>query len=1053
MSGIFGSSSGAAQAQQSPAVSGLSVQTSSYGTVLPIVFGQNRIAPNLMGYWNFVATPHAEATSGGGSGKGGVFGGGNAGSSNITYTYSAAVAFSLCEGPITGYGTLYVDKQITTTATLGFSEFLGTYPQTAWTYLTTSFPADAYGYNGVAYLAASAYDLGSNSSLPNHNVVVKGLNFNSSFRVDADPSLVINGLLTNAKWGVPGFSTWLGSLTTFQDYCFAAGIALSPIYETQQAASQMIDDLGVLTNSEPLYTAAGGFRMIPRGDEAITANGHTYTPPVVIYNLTDDDFLPDGDDGAPIEITRSRPSDQINSVRLEVLDDTKAYQKVIVEAKDQAAIDLYGLRQKASVEAHSVTSIPIGQISAQLLLQRQTVRNIYRFKTDIRFMLLDPMDLLTLTHSGLGIDQIGVRIRKITKTGNELQFECEEYLAASGTAAAYAMQGGNGFAANYDVAPGNITALAIWEPQYDFGQGMEINIAACGNITVWGGCDIYASYDNVNFTLVTAMNGPSRMGSLTANIAGVAGPYPVQDNANQLKVDMSISGAQLNTVSLADELAGNALCFIPFGGGEYLSYRTVALTGPNAYTITNMLRGMYGTTAGAHNTTFPFIRVDGRVARFPYDQTRIGATIFLKFLSWNIYGRAQQTLASVSSFSYTITGLLNGLTTVSGFAVVATSIVSDNGGFIPGILCTWTALPNQSATAVLIQLYTGTGSTLLSEEYCNDPNGGRYTISQGLQPNTSYFVRATLVTAPTLLPTTFTAFLPVTTGSELVTLPSSGTPGVPSSLSGVAAIRNVFLQWVNPTIAGGQLDPNLSHVEVYAATVNNRASAVLAGYSKSSAFVHSGLAPNTTYYYWIRSITTGGIASAFHPTSSTAGVAVTTALVNTPDVIAGAIISDRIAAGQILASHMTADSITIGNAAIEDLTVETFKIAGSAVTAPAVSVDNSGVAVGSASYQLLLSVSSTVTLEPGYQYFAVVQGFAAFSRTVPAFIQGQLYINGGLAQYAGTDSLAPLAWTYAFPQTGDGSPQTVTADLYVVANASSIYVITSSLLSIQVMKR
>jgi len=78
-------------------LSALRVQTSSYGQVIPILYGQNRIAARLIWAGDFAAIPHTSTTKVGGKGLGS--GGGNA-ISNTTYTYQTAVAMALCQGPI-----------------------------------------------------------------------------------------------------------------------------------------------------------------------------------------------------------------------------------------------------------------------------------------------------------------------------------------------------------------------------------------------------------------------------------------------------------------------------------------------------------------------------------------------------------------------------------------------------------------------------------------------------------------------------------------------------------------------------------------------------------------------------------------------------------------------------------------------------------------------------------------------------------------------------------------------------------------------------------------
>ena len=75
----------------------LRVQTSSYGQVIPIVYGQNRVSGRLLWSGDFAAIAHTSTQKVGGKGLGS--GGGNA-ISNTTYTYQSAVATALCLGPI-----------------------------------------------------------------------------------------------------------------------------------------------------------------------------------------------------------------------------------------------------------------------------------------------------------------------------------------------------------------------------------------------------------------------------------------------------------------------------------------------------------------------------------------------------------------------------------------------------------------------------------------------------------------------------------------------------------------------------------------------------------------------------------------------------------------------------------------------------------------------------------------------------------------------------------------------------------------------------------------
>jgi hypothetical protein len=85
----------------------LRVQTSAYGQVIPVVYGQNRISGRLIWSGDFTAIPHTSTQKTGGKGLG--TGGGNA-ITNTTYTYQTAVAIALCQGPIQNLHNVWDSK-------------------------------------------------------------------------------------------------------------------------------------------------------------------------------------------------------------------------------------------------------------------------------------------------------------------------------------------------------------------------------------------------------------------------------------------------------------------------------------------------------------------------------------------------------------------------------------------------------------------------------------------------------------------------------------------------------------------------------------------------------------------------------------------------------------------------------------------------------------------------------------------------------------------------------------------------------------------------------
>ncbi len=87
-----------------PMLGTLRVQTSMYGLVMRLMWGQPRVSGNLLWFGNFVATAHTATQSSGGKGGGGIT------QSNTTYTYTAAAVLALGRGPVNGIVSAWKGK-------------------------------------------------------------------------------------------------------------------------------------------------------------------------------------------------------------------------------------------------------------------------------------------------------------------------------------------------------------------------------------------------------------------------------------------------------------------------------------------------------------------------------------------------------------------------------------------------------------------------------------------------------------------------------------------------------------------------------------------------------------------------------------------------------------------------------------------------------------------------------------------------------------------------------------------------------------------------------
>lgn len=652
-------------ANQAIKYTGLQVQTAVNTLPVPVVMGLAKLAPNIVDYDDYRAVSQSQ----GGGGKGGGV------PAATSYEYYATLIMALCEGPIGGVTNIWKGNTTTTLAKLGFSLFTGTTPQTAWSYMAAKHAAKALGYTGTAYVAVANYNLGGSPSLANHNFEIKGLHYGSGGNgQDADPSHCIMEMLTNPQWGA-GFpagsidlvSLGLGSFPagggvavehgreagSLGAYCQALGLCFSPCLSSVESASAVLQRWLKLTNCAAVWSGSS-LKFIPYGDAPVSANGIGFVPAVTpIYDLTDDDFVGDAT-ADPVEVTRSDVADAKNVVRVEIADRANAYNLTPIEARDETMVNLYGLRLDSAVTAHEICDPAIAATVGQLVLQRGLyIRNTYRFKLSWEYCLLEPMDIVTLTDPGLGLDRAPVRITAIEEDDQGLlTVTAEEFPAGIATATQYPKQGRSPYALDFDLAAADVNPPVIFEPQASLtGGGAEVWIGVSGDIaadpTSRGGCHVWLSADGTSYRRIGVIQGAARQGVLSAALAAYAGANP--DAADTLGVDMTMSAAELADASSADGAAGRTLFY---ADGEIMAYSRAALTAANHYNLTGLYRGLYGTSPGAHGSGSQFLRLDDAVFKYPLPGQYIGATLYLKFQSFNIWGGGLQDLSACTAYSY-----------------------------------------------------------------------------------------------------------------------------------------------------------------------------------------------------------------------------------------------------------------------------------------------------------------------------------------------------------------------------------------------------------------
>ena len=640
MSGLFG---GNTISTSDTRINSMRVQQSAYGLCQPLVYGKNRLAANMFWYGDFHSIAKTTTTKSGGKGGGSK-------TKNTTYTYYTSIMLGLCENKIKDIGIIWRDKEQIVTKTensiqmkpidqIGFELFNGN-GNPVWGYLQTKHPNEAINYPYLGYVACANYELGGSASLANHNFeVISDITFSDTIH-DANPADVIEDLITNPRYGASPYLS-MDDLSEFRTYCAAANLLISPALTEQREAHEIINEIVEAVNCA-VVPSPDGLKIKTFGDSSITGNGHTFTPNLEpVYHLTDDDFI--SDDEPPIRVRRSRDTDAFNHTQIEYVNRFNQYNTETVEAKDQANIEMFGLRTEDPVKLEMFCEPKIARHAVQLRLQRLLyVRNEYEFNLGWKYCRLEPMDIVTITDESLGLDEFLVRITRVEEDEDGmLTITAEELATGSRSAVEYDLQSSNGYqGGNED--PGNVNAPVIFEPPLDLTNGLnQIWIAASGGIN-WGGCNVWVSLDNTTYERIGTIYGSARYGSITESLSASDTSVQVQLNTSSQIFSGTVEEAQVDAT----------LCKI---GDEFINYVEATLNGSGLYTLSGMLRGRYFDPS-THNAGEPFVRIDRAIFEYDYNQNLIGKQVYLKFTSFNGIEQKEQSLDEVTAYSHTISG-------------------------------------------------------------------------------------------------------------------------------------------------------------------------------------------------------------------------------------------------------------------------------------------------------------------------------------------------------------------------------------------------------------
>ena len=610
-------------------IADFTVSTAEYGAAVPEILGTTRISGNVIYYDDFTAHEHRETQR---SGKGGH----SSKTVTVSYTYTVAVILGLCEGPIQGLKRVWIGKDIYAypNDTIQLTLFTGETNQKPWAYTLGKHPDKALSYSGLAYMAG-VIDLGDSGSMPNYNFEVVGKLTDTGDGIDVNPADYIRYVLD--KVGLSDVE--IVGLDNYRQYCKAADMLIStpPDETSAKSAREIINEIATLTNAY-VFWSNDTFKIVPLDDRDYTGWKPNRT---ILYDLSADDFIPQSG-GALVTYQRKDSSEVYNQYPVEFINRENGYEKESVSYAVTQDIADYGLRQANTTQAHYLyTKERAVKLAEQLARKGKYERNKYTFKLDWSFCRLEVGDLVTLTDENCGLNKQVVMIDSVTEgTDGLLTFTAVSRPEGTYTAAKYDVHETDRPYINYNKQAPDTDKPIILQPPADLTtNGLEVWIGARGTGDNWGGCDVYVSDDNAHYRHAGTITSSARIGTLAKAIDVTADTIEVTANGTFL------SGSE------QDAKRGNTLCWLD---GECFSYQTANLLPGGNYQLTGCMRGQYNTTAESHAARCNFARLDSTLLKIPFRKEDVGKQIWLKFVSFNIFGSGYQSLADVQAYEYVL---------------------------------------------------------------------------------------------------------------------------------------------------------------------------------------------------------------------------------------------------------------------------------------------------------------------------------------------------------------------------------------------------------------
>lgn len=525
----------APKGRQGPRLNELTVQTSTYGSPIPKLFGQLRVAGTVIWATDLREEKHKS-------------GGGKSGPKTTTYSYSASFAVALSARPIRAVHRIWADGKLLRgeagdwKSATGFRLYLGNEGQE-----TDPLIASAEGIGGSPAYRGIAYALFEDFQLADYGNHIPSL----TFEVEADAGVVAIGAIaaTLSEGAVTG-----ETVATLGGYA-ASGDSVRGAIETLAGigAMSIIDDGDtlVLTDAAPAATA------LAEDELGATA---------------------DGKRGARRGIDRQAVGTLPDEIAIAYYEPARDYQAGLQRARRRGpGRRVEKIELPAAVTANEAKAFAEGRLATVWSERTQATLTLPWRRMDLRpgERVRAPGTNGTWRIAGWTLDRMVTELKLVATSSG----------AASG---AVAVPGRVTAGADTPYGPTTIHLLDL--PPLDDIQTPRLWIAAAGVSAGWRRAALTISLDGgASWTAAGSTAAPATIG--TAMDALGLGSAALLDQWNSFEVELLSDSMWLESRTDAALVGGANLAML---GEELIQFGTAEQTGPRTFRLSRLMRGRRG---------------------------------------------------------------------------------------------------------------------------------------------------------------------------------------------------------------------------------------------------------------------------------------------------------------------------------------------------------------------------------------------------------------------------------------------------------------------------